>query len=90
MVVVIVLTSSIHFVSGNVIETKIMGESFELHPIAILLTLMIWGMIWGIVGMVLAVPITAAAKILLEKFDRTRPIANALAGKIDIEKTETE
>lgn len=83
MIVVVVLTSGIQFVSGNIVETKIMGDSFELHPIAILLTLMIWGMIWGIVGMFLAVPVTAAAKILLDKFEHTRPIANALAGRMD-------
>jgi AI-2 transport protein TqsA len=80
MVIVIILTVGIQVVSGNVVEPKIMGDSFELHPIAVLLTLMLWGMIWGIIGMILATPVTAAIKILLERFDRTRPIAEVLAG----------
>jgi AI-2 transport protein TqsA len=83
MVIVILLTTGIQFVSGNVVEPKIMGDSFELHPVAVLLTLMLWGMIWGITGMILATPVTAAIKILLERFDHTRPIAEALAGRFD-------
>jgi predicted PurR-regulated permease PerM len=81
MVVVIALTSGIQFVSGNVVEPKIMGDSFELHPVVILLTLMFWGMLWGIVGMFLATPITAAIKIFLEQFEHTRPIARWLEGR---------
>jgi len=83
MVTVILLTGGIQFVSGNVVEPKIMGDSFELHPVAILLTLMLWGMIWGITGMILATPVTAAIKILLQRFDRTRPLAEMLAGRFD-------
>jgi AI-2 transport protein TqsA len=83
MVMVILLTTGVQFVSGNVVEPKIMGDSFELHPVAVLLTLMLWGMIWGIIGMILATPVTAAIKILLERFERTRPIAEVLAGRFD-------
>jgi AI-2 transport protein TqsA len=76
MITVIVFSSLIQFVSGNVVEPKIMGDSFELHPVAILLTLMIWGMLWGIIGMILATPVTAAMKILFDRFERTRPWPN--------------
>jgi len=82
MLTVATLAVVIQFASGNIAEPKIMGDSFELHPVAILLTLMFWGMIWGIVGMFLATPITAATKILLEKFELTRPIAELLAGHL--------
>ncbi len=81
MIAVIALASLIQFISGNVVEPKIMGDSFELHPVAILLTLMIWGMLWGIIGMILATPVTAAMKILFDRFERTRPIAKLLAGR---------
>ena len=37
--------------------------------IVILLSLMIWGMLWGLIGMVLAVPMTAVLKIQLENVD---------------------
>ncbi len=83
MIVVIALTMAVQFISGNVIEPKIMGDSFQLHPIVILLTLMFWGMLWGIVGMFLATPITSALKVFLEEFEHTRPIARWLEGRFE-------
>ena len=83
MVMAVALSGGVQFLSGNVIEPKIMGESFELHPVAILLTLMLWGMIWGLVGMFLAVPMTAAVNILLARFEHTKPIADVLAGRFE-------
>lgn len=82
MVLVIVLTGAIQFVSGNVVEPKMMGKSVELHPVAILIALLFWGLIWGIVGMFLATPITAAIKILLARFDRTKVFAQVLEGDL--------
>ena len=81
MVSVIVVTSMIQLISGNVVEPKLMGNSSDLHPVTILLGLMFWGMMWGIIGMFLATPITAAMKIVLERFEPTRQIANIMAGR---------
>lgn len=74
---------AVQIISGNVIEPKVMGNSFELHPIVILLSLILWGIIWGPVGVLLAVPMTAAVKVLLDKLDRTRPVAALLAGRLE-------
>lgn len=41
----------------------------QLHPVVILLALMIWGTLWGVVGMILAVPLTAILKIYLSAID---------------------
>lgn len=83
MTLVISLSSAVQIVSGNVIEPRMMGDSFDVHPIAILLALMFWSLIWGMIGMFLAVPITAIMKILFAKFEMTRPLADLLAGRID-------
>lgn len=72
----------VQFSVGNVIEPKIMGQSLDLHPIAILMALIFWGMLWGIVGMLLATPITAVMKILFERLEPTQPLAAVLAGRI--------
>lgn len=50
---------------GNIIEPKIFGDRLGLNPIVILLSLLIWGYLWGIVGMFLAVPLTAIVKIVM-------------------------
>lgn len=80
-ILAIVIPGSIHFLIGNVVEPLVMGDSLELHPVAVLLSLMIWGAIWGVVGMLLATPITAVLKILSEQSETTRPVARLLAGR---------
>lgn len=82
IVAVLAVTLGIQVLSGNVIEPKLMGESADLHPVTVLFALMFWGMLWGIIGMFLATPITAGLKIVLERFETTRPVANLLAGRL--------
>ena len=52
---------------GNFLEPKIFGDSLGINPLVILLSLLLWGYIWGIVGMFIAVPITAVIKIILSQ-----------------------
>jgi AI-2 transport protein TqsA len=82
-VLAIAIPAVIQFTIGNIIEPKIMGESLDLHPVAILLNLITWGMLWGIVGMLLATPILVVMRILFEKFEGTRPLAALLAGHLE-------
>jgi AI-2 transport protein TqsA len=81
-VLAIVVLVVVQFISGNIVEPKMMGKSVELHPVAILMALLFWGLLWGIVGMFLATPITAALKILFERFDHTKVIAQVLEGDL--------
>ncbi|MFP4353655.1 MAG: AI-2E family transporter [Phycisphaerae bacterium] len=81
-VLAIAIPGMIQMAIGNVIEPKIMGQQLGLHPVAVLLSLMFWGAIWGIVGMFLAVPITASARILMKRSELTAPVADILAGRI--------
>lgn len=82
VILAIALPGSVEFVIGNVVEPRLMGKSFDLHPVTILMALIFWGMLWGIIGMLLATPITAVGKILLEKHPMTRPVAELLAGRV--------
>lgn len=83
VVLAIALPGAVQMSVGNIIEPKLMGDELDLHPITILLALMIWGAIWGIVGMLLATPITAVMKILFERMELTRPVAELFAGRFD-------
>ena len=82
-VLAIAIPGAIQFTIGNLLQPKLMGQSLDLHPVTILLSLMFFGAIWGIIGMLLATPITAVLKILLEKFEYTRSVACLLAGRIE-------
>jgi AI-2 transport protein TqsA len=83
-IICFVLIGAIQFVSGNVIETRIMGKSFDVSPIALLLALMFFGLVWGIVGMFLATPIASIIKIVLQQRESTRPLANLMAGRLEV------
>ena len=82
VVLVILIPGMIQMIIGNGIEPKLMGEGRNLHPVTVLLTLSCWGMLWGVVGMLLAVPMTAVIRIVLMQFETLRPVGDLLAGKL--------
>jgi len=83
-ILVLAIPGGIQLVIGNIIQPKMMGESLDLHPIVVLLSLIFFGTIWGIIGMFLAVPITAVVKIFLQRFGYTRALADLISGKTDM------
>jgi AI-2 transport protein TqsA len=88
LVLTLVLPATVHVIIGNVIEPKVMGDSLQLHPITILLSLVFWGMLWGVPGMLLAVPISATICVLLDSQSGTRPIARLMSGEGDTSPSE--
>ena len=80
-VVCFALIATIQFVSGNVIETRWMGKSFDVSPVFLLLALMFFGLVWGIIGMFLATPIVSIIKIILYQNPASRPVAELMAGR---------
>jgi len=52
---------------GMVITPKVVGESVGLHPVVVMVGLMIGGTYFGFVGMILALPMTAVAMVLLRR-----------------------
>jgi AI-2 transport protein TqsA len=78
MVVLVALVVA-QFVIGNFLEPYVMGNSLNLSPFAILVSLTVWSGLWGIAGAFLAVPITAIMAIVFSEFAGTRPIAVLLS-----------
>ena len=85
VLLIIFLPAIIHQIIGNVVEPKIFGDAFGLHPITIILSLIFWGMIWGIIGVLLAAPLTAIIRVTFERFESTKQIARLLEGKVHIQ-----
>lgn len=75
-----ILPALIHFVIGNILEPKLLGDTLNLSPVVILLSLTVWTVLWGGVGALLAVPITSIIQILCDQLDFTRPISALLKG----------
>lgn len=84
---VILIPGGIQMIIGNAIEPKIMGEGLQLHPVTVLLALSFWTLLWGPIGAILAVPITAAIRIVLMRFESGQTAGNLLAGILPGEST---
>jgi len=82
-ILAMVLPGAVQLLLGNFLEPKIMGQSMELHPAVVLMSLVMWGMLWGVVGMFVAIPMTATFKLVLERMEHTKPIADLIAGRLD-------
>ena len=66
----------------DVLEPKILGDATNLSPVVVLLSILVFGSVWGVVGMVLAIPLTAVVRIYLESLDHpvTKLFARRLVG----------
>ena len=65
MAIVIIILQQI---DANIINPKIVGESLKISPLIVILSVTLGGAYFGIMGMFLAVPITAIFKLLLCDF----------------------
>jgi predicted PurR-regulated permease PerM len=52
------------FLEGNVLSPKLVGQSAGLHPVWLIFALLTFGSLFGFVGLLLAVPVAAAAGVL--------------------------
>jgi predicted PurR-regulated permease PerM len=52
------------FLEGNVLAPKLVGHSIGLHPVWLMFALFAFGYLFGFVGLLLAVPLAAAAGVL--------------------------
>jgi predicted PurR-regulated permease PerM len=63
---------------GMVVEPKMAGAKLGVSPLLIIVSLAFWGVVWGIVGMILAVPLLVAIKIVLDSISATQPVAKLM------------
>lgn len=63
----------IQFLEGNFITPNIVGNKVSLNPFAVILALFVGGMIWGAIGMILAIPVVAALKVICDIVDPLKP-----------------
>jgi predicted PurR-regulated permease PerM len=60
---------ALHFFALNVLYPKVLGNRMQLNPLAVTIALLFWGWLWGGMGLILAIPITAAMKIIFDHVD---------------------
>jgi predicted PurR-regulated permease PerM len=75
---VILITATLHLIAMNFLYAKMIGRRVRLNPLVVTVALMFWGLIWGGIGLVLAVPITAAVKTVCDNVESLQPYGRLL------------
>jgi predicted PurR-regulated permease PerM len=78
LLVVFATVIALHIVGMNLLYPKLIGRRLRLNPLAVALSLFFWGWIWGALGLVLAVPLMASAKIIFDFIEPLRGVAQWL------------
>jgi AI-2 transport protein TqsA len=82
VLLVLLIPGIIQFSIGNILEPRIVGKRFNIHPVVLLLSLIFWGMLWGIPGAFLAMPLTVALKVVLSNFEFAQKFVPIFEGKL--------
>jgi predicted PurR-regulated permease PerM len=70
---VVVTVLGLHLIALNILYPKVLGTRLKLNPLAVTMSVLLWAVLWGAIGLVLAVPITAAAKIIFDHVESLKP-----------------
>jgi predicted PurR-regulated permease PerM len=78
-VVILVSMELLHFVAAHVILPRLQGQSLNIDPLVVLLSLAFWGVIFGFAGAFLSTPLTVMVMAVCAEFPATRAIAVLLS-----------
>jgi len=70
---------SIHVIALNFIAPQLVGRRVRLNAVAITIALLFWGWVWGGMGLLLAIPITAALRVICDHTESWKPIGRWLS-----------
>jgi predicted PurR-regulated permease PerM len=63
---VAVVNLAVQQLEGNLISPLLIGRSLKLHPMLIIVVLLIGGEAFGLIGLILAIPVVAVGKVILQ------------------------
>lgn len=81
VLVIFVCLEGVQLIMGNVIEPKLMGDSFSMNTVSVLFGFVFWAFLWGTAGMLLAVPLTFLFKVILENMSDAGVIVRLMEKK---------
>ncbi len=58
-----------------------MGKSLDLNGTTVLIACLFWGFLWGLVGLILAMPITASIKLVFEEIPNLKTWADLMSNE---------
>lgn len=78
VIVVIIALIGIHVLTMNVLYPKFVGKRLRLNPLGVSLSLLFWAWIWGPIGLILAMPLLGATKIVCDYVEPLRGVGQWL------------
>ena len=77
--VILLTVVCLHIISANFLIPKIIGSRVNIGPVAATAGILFWGWLWGLMGILLAVPLTAFVKLVADCHPSLIHISNLLA-----------
>ena len=68
VLMVIIVNWLCQLLESNIVSPQVVGKKLHLHPMLIIFALLVGGEIAGIVGLILAVPLFAVLKVIIQHF----------------------
>jgi AI-2 transport protein TqsA len=79
LAIIVVTVISLHVISANLLVPRMIRKRVSVRPVAATVGILFWEWLWGLIGVLLAVQLTAFAKILADSHPSLSKIANLLA-----------
>jgi predicted PurR-regulated permease PerM len=78
----VILTFTVsQFLESYILQPYVVGDKVDLHPFFVILVVVIGNAVWGIIGMILAIPVTAILTIILLHVTPLHPFGFLLSKK---------
>ena len=66
------------FVESYVLEPYVVGDKVNLNPVFTIIAVVLGGAVWGVVGMLIAIPFLAIAKVIFDHVPALQPLGYLL------------
>jgi predicted PurR-regulated permease PerM len=73
ILVILVTVLGLHLIAFNLLYPRFLGKRLQLNPLAVTMALLVWGALWGAMGLLLAIPVTAALRIIFAHVESLKP-----------------
>jgi predicted PurR-regulated permease PerM len=71
--IIVATVAGLHLIALNRLYPRFLGKRLQLNPLAVTMALLVWGALWGAMGLLLAIPITAAIRIIFAHVETLKP-----------------
>jgi len=78
-IVITLMILFLHVVSANLLIPKFIATRVSIGPVAATVGILFWGWLWGVMGLLLAVPLTAFVKLVADLHPSLCHLSNMLA-----------